>query len=52
MEAPAVSHEVDARSVVNPVQARTLLNAVREVRRSGPMLYAWSGTGGSRSAPP
>ena len=38
--APTMSHEVDERSVINPVQARTLLNAVREVLLSGPMLYA------------
>jgi integrase len=39
-KAPPINHEVDDRSVVNPVQARTLLNAVREVRRSGPRLAA------------
>jgi integrase len=39
-KAPKVTHEVDKRSVVNPVQARTLLNAVRETKRSGPRLVA------------
>jgi hypothetical protein len=34
---------VDRRSVANPVQARTLLNAVREQRRSGPRLVAFFG---------
>jgi integrase len=32
--------EIDRRSVVNPVQARTLLNAIRETKRSGRQLYA------------
>ena len=35
-----VSQEIDRRSVVNPVQARTLLNAIREIPRSGRRLYA------------
>jgi integrase len=39
-KAPKVTHEVDKRSVVNPVQARTLLNAVRDTKRSGPRLMA------------
>jgi integrase len=34
---------VDRRSVVNPVQARTLLRAVGETRRSGPRLVAFFG---------
>jgi integrase len=34
------SHEVDRRSVVNPVQARSLLNVIRETPRSGRRLYA------------
>jgi len=34
---------VDRRSVANPVQARTLLNAVRDQRRSGPRLVAFFG---------
>jgi integrase len=32
---------VDRRSVVNPVQARVLLDAVRETKRSGPRLVAF-----------
>jgi integrase len=32
---------VDRRSVVNPVQARTLLDGVRQVQRSGPRLVAF-----------
>ena len=39
-KAPAISHEVDDRSVVNPIQARVLLAAVRDVMRSGPRLAA------------
>jgi integrase len=39
-KAPRVTHLVDRRSVANPVQARTLLNAVRTVKRSGPRLVA------------
>jgi integrase len=38
---PRVAVAVDRRSVVNPVQARTLLAAVRETRRSGPRLVAF-----------
>lgn len=38
--APKITHAVDRRSVVNPVQARTLLNAVRDVKRSGRRLHA------------
>lgn len=37
-KAPKASHMVDRRSVVNPVQARTLLHAVREQKRSGATL--------------
>jgi integrase len=40
-KAPRVAVTVDKRSVVNPVQARTLLAAVRETRRSGPRLVAF-----------
>ena len=39
-KAPKVTHVVDRRSVVNPVQARTLLNAVGAVRWSGKRLKA------------
>ena len=38
-----VVHEVDRRSVANPIQARTLLNAVSEIQRSGPALAAFFG---------
>jgi integrase len=38
---PKASGGVDKRSVVNPVQARTLLIAVRETQRSGPRLVAF-----------
>jgi len=38
--APKPSRAIDRRRVANPVQARTLLRAVRKVRRSGPGLYA------------
>ncbi|WP_235038813.1 tyrosine-type recombinase/integrase [Kibdelosporangium aridum] len=38
--APKVTHVVDRRTVVNPVQGRTLLNAVAEVRWSGRRLQA------------
>jgi hypothetical protein len=41
--APKTVHAVDRRSVANPVQARTLLNAVREQQRSGPRLVAFFG---------
>lgn len=40
-KAPRVATAVDRRSVVNPVQARTLLAAVRETKRSGPRLVAF-----------
>lgn len=36
-----VLHEVDPRSVVNPIQARTLLNAVEETGKPGPPLVAF-----------
>lgn len=42
-KAPKASRAIDHRSVPNPVQARTLLNAVREVQRSGPRLVAFFG---------
>jgi integrase len=35
-----VTHEVDRRSVVNPIQARTLLRELRDIKRSGPRLMA------------
>ena len=41
---PKGKRKVDKRAVPNPVQARTLLNAVREVMRSGPRLVAFFGT--------
>lgn len=41
--APKAVAAVDRRSVVNPVQARTLLNAVREQQRTGPHLVAFFG---------
>ncbi|MGH3852172.1 MAG: site-specific integrase [Pseudonocardiaceae bacterium] len=40
---PKSSGAIDKRSVVNPVQARTLLRAVREARLSGPRLVAFFG---------
>jgi integrase len=40
-KAPKAAATIDARSVVNPVQARTLLAAVRETKRSGPRLVAF-----------
>jgi integrase len=40
---PASSGSIDKRSVVNPIQARTLLRAVRETQRSGPRLVAFFG---------
>jgi integrase len=40
-KAPKPSGAVDRRTVVNPVQARTLLAAVRQTRRSGPQLVAF-----------
>ena len=39
--APKVSSQVDRRSVVNPRQARTLLEAVRSQQLSGPRLVAF-----------
>jgi len=39
-KAPKASHAVDRRVVPNPVQARTLLNALSDVQRSGPRLVA------------
>jgi integrase len=39
-KAPKVTHEVDKRAVANPIQVRTLFNAVRKVKRSGPLLVA------------
>jgi integrase len=42
-KAPKAAGGIDRRSVVNPVQARTLLNAVRETKRSGPRLVAFFG---------
>jgi integrase len=39
--APKVSGQVDRRSVVNPRQARTLLDAVRAQQPSGPRLVAF-----------
>jgi len=41
--APKVAHEVDRRVVVNPVQARALLEAVRAQQPSGPRLVAFFG---------
>ena len=41
--APKVAHEVDRRVVVNPAQARALLEAVRAQRPSGPRLVAFFG---------
>lgn len=40
---PKASTGVDKRSVVKPVQARTLLNAVRDTKRSGPRWVAFFG---------
>ncbi|HEY9418427.1 MAG TPA: tyrosine-type recombinase/integrase [Pseudonocardia sp.] len=40
---PKTSHVVDRRRVANPVQARTLLNAVRSQQRTGPRLVAFFG---------
>lgn len=39
--APMAPTSVDRRTVVNPVQARTLLSAVGETMRSGPQLVAF-----------
>ncbi len=41
--APKASHVVDKRSVVNPIQARTLLIAIRGQEPSGPRLVAFFG---------
>jgi integrase len=41
--APKATRAVDRRSVVNPLQARTLLAAVDSQRRSGPRLVAFFG---------
>ncbi|MEV4644104.1 tyrosine-type recombinase/integrase [Saccharopolyspora sp. NPDC049357] len=38
---PKGSRTVDPRTVPNPVQARTLLHAVRQIKRSGPRLEAF-----------
>lgn len=40
---PKTTHAIDRRSVVNPTQARRLLEAVREQQRSGPRLVAFFG---------
>ncbi|WP_028926316.1 tyrosine-type recombinase/integrase [Pseudonocardia acaciae] len=40
---PKSSHVVDRRRVVNPMQARTLLNAVRSQQRTGRRLVAFFG---------
>jgi site-specific recombinase XerD len=40
---PKSTHVVDRRRVANPVQARTLLNAVRAQQRTGPRLVAFFG---------
>lgn len=37
---PKTEHEIDPRVVPNPIQARTLLRAVGDVRRAGPRLRA------------
>lgn len=42
-KAPRPAREVDRRCVVNPEQARVLLDAVREQRPSGPRLVAFFG---------
>jgi integrase len=41
--APKLAHEVDRRVVVNPAQARALLEAVRAQQPSGPQLVAFFG---------
>lgn len=38
--APKPSRAIDRRRVANPIQVRTLLQAVRQVKRSGPQLVA------------
>lgn len=43
LKTPKRPSGIDKRSVVNPVQARTLLRAVREVGRAGPHLVAFFG---------
>lgn len=40
---PTGKRKVDRRAVPNPIQARTLLIAVREIERSGPRLEAFFG---------
>jgi integrase len=40
---PKSSGAIDKRSVINPIQARTLLRGVHEARRSGPRLVAFFG---------
>jgi integrase len=42
-KAPRTVEVVDRRVVANPVQVRTLLDAVRQQRRSGPRLVAFFG---------
>lgn len=41
---PKGKRKIDKRAVPNPIQARTLLAAVREVQRSGPRLVAYFAT--------
>lgn len=41
--APKANHTVDRRTVVNPIQARTLLRELGEQRPSGPRLKAFFG---------
>ena len=43
LKAPKNARQVDRRSVANPVQARTLLEAVRSQQRTGPRLVAFFG---------
>ncbi|GAA2599107.1 tyrosine-type recombinase/integrase [Dactylosporangium fulvum] len=40
---PRTTHAVDRRSVANPVQVRSLLDSVREQKRSGPRFVAFFG---------
>ncbi len=40
---PRTTHAVDRRSVANPVQVRSLLESVREQKRSGPRFVAFFG---------
>lgn len=40
-KAPRTSHVIDRGSVANPTQARTLLDAVGQMQRSGPRLKAF-----------